>query len=163
MITKFKEAGSKHYTDIQAEVDKGDWETATRVAHTLKGVAGNLGITGVFEAAKLVEFECKQEDLKEDSYRILQVEVDKVLDNLAQMAPEKETTDEETLVQIGDIQDKLNQLKDLLEDDDAEAKTIIDEIGSVDGFQKEFREMKEFVEAYDFDEALEILVNLMNK
>ncbi len=163
LITKFKDAGIKHYTDIQAEVDKGDWETATRVAHTLKGVAGNLGITGVFEAAKLVEFECKQEDLKEDSYRILQVEVDKVLDDLAQMAPEKETTDEETLVQIGDIQDKLNQLKDLLEDDDAEAKTIIDEIGSVDGFQKEFREMKEFVEAYDFDEALEILVNLMNK
>jgi two-component system, sensor histidine kinase and response regulator len=48
-----KQAGAA--TEIAAALDSGDRQTAERIAHTVKGVAGNLGITDVHTAAQKLE------------------------------------------------------------------------------------------------------------
>ena len=40
---------------ISAALESGDRQLAERIAHTVKGVAGNLGITGVQSAAQKLE------------------------------------------------------------------------------------------------------------
>ena len=55
--------------------------------------------------------------------------------------------------------DKVMKLKDLLEDDDAEAKVLLEEIGAVEGYEELFKEIKENVDGYDFEEATDILTN----
>jgi HPt (histidine-containing phosphotransfer) domain-containing protein len=48
-----KQAGAA--TEIAAAIDSADRQTAERIAHTVKGVAGNLGITDVHTAAQKLE------------------------------------------------------------------------------------------------------------
>ncbi len=161
LITKFKDAGIKHYTDIQAEVDKGDWETATRVAHTLKGVAGNLGITGVFETAKAVEAECKEESLQNTSFEHLKASVDEALKDLEKLVTQQVRDDTMTSRSLEDVQGQLSQLKLLLEDDDPGARAILDQIGTIDGYEKEMTFIKKSIEEYNFEEALSTLSRIL--
>ena len=145
---------------------------ATRVAHTLKGVAGNLGITGVFEAAAVVEAVLKEGESGDQvigwsgdqEMEDLKLAVDNVLMDLEKLAPSEaehpNTGTPEHLITFDAVKDKLEKLKQLLEQDDAEAKEILDKIGPVDGYEKEFQEIRDLVDAYDFSEALEILSRL---
>jgi two-component system, sensor histidine kinase and response regulator len=48
-----KQAGAA--TEIATAIDSGDRQTAERIAHTVKGVAGNLGITDVHASAQKLE------------------------------------------------------------------------------------------------------------
>ncbi len=49
--------------DIRRSLAEGDLEAAARLAHTVKGVAGNLSADGVFAAARDVETACAGGDL----------------------------------------------------------------------------------------------------
>jgi HPt (histidine-containing phosphotransfer) domain-containing protein len=45
--------------ELKVVLDNRDWATAARMAHAIKGSAGNLHLTAVFEAAKKLEFSAK--------------------------------------------------------------------------------------------------------
>ncbi len=55
-----KQAGAA--TEIAAALDANDHQTAERTAHTVKGVAGNLGITNVQTAAQKLEKAIRESD-----------------------------------------------------------------------------------------------------
>ena len=48
--------------EIDAALKSGDRTLANRIAHTVKGVAGNLGITPVQSAAESIELAIRNED-----------------------------------------------------------------------------------------------------
>ncbi|MEO5365925.1 MAG: transporter substrate-binding domain-containing protein [Magnetococcus sp. WYHC-3] len=61
LLGKFH-AGQKDFVaQFHKLLDEGDLQSAQRLAHTLKGVAGNLGATGVQEQARLLEEACGDE------------------------------------------------------------------------------------------------------
>ena len=47
--------GEDYVVDIRAAMDAQDWETAGRLAHTLKGLAGTIAAYGLQSGAKLLE------------------------------------------------------------------------------------------------------------
>ena len=53
MVKKFvlKYQNDPTFADLQSAVEQQDWETAFRGAHTLKGVAQNLGFDRLFEVS----------------------------------------------------------------------------------------------------------------
>jgi len=65
------------------------------------------------------------------------------------------------LIKLEDVQDKLKILKNLLEQDDLEAKVILEEIGEIVGYKNELIKIKVLIDGYDFEEALEILKKIM--
>ncbi len=182
LLGKFKDKGKEHHEEVLREFESGDPEVSVRLVHTLKGVAGNLGINGVFEKAKIVEGLLKEFHGNSDSGRMslgddglrmkviksiseLKFAVDAVLADLEKLdsVKDKALNTSKTKVKISDIRDKLTALKGLLEDDDAEAKAVLDEIGIVQGYEEEFKQIRDFIDGYDFEEALVILGGLMNE
>ena len=51
-VLRFKQDGS--FETLKAALKNGDTDTAFRAAHTLKGVAANLGFTALYNAAALI-------------------------------------------------------------------------------------------------------------
>jgi len=203
LLTKFRDKGPQHYQEIIDEIGKAEkqeskkvkgkgesghaerQELLVRMAHTLKGVAGNLGITGVFERAADAERLLKEgeagyseysgytvyseglevclEDLKNAVDATL-VDLEKI-PNPESQNPESpnpeplnpESPNPESQTKLADVIDKLEKLKVLLEDDDMEAMVVLDEIGAVSGYEKELLEIRKLIEGYDFEEALLVL------
>lgn len=52
-----------HFTTLEQALADGDVERALREAHTLKGVAGNLSFTTLYEAASSVNAALREGDL----------------------------------------------------------------------------------------------------
>lgn len=65
LLLRFKE----DYTTITKQIKEaylaGDYELAGRLAHTVKGVAGNIGAAGIYDLAREVENAIKQDDTAE--------------------------------------------------------------------------------------------------
>lgn len=76
LLLKFHD-GQQSYVDQFSEArNQQDISAISRVAHTLKGVAGNLGITSVYDAVVTLEIACKAEADGIDAL------LDSVIDNL---------------------------------------------------------------------------------
>ncbi|MBW1775179.1 MAG: response regulator, partial [Deltaproteobacteria bacterium] len=60
LLSKFREGNRNVVSEIKNSIDAGDMETAARLAHTVKGVAGNLGVDDLFPAAGELEKAIKQ-------------------------------------------------------------------------------------------------------
>ena len=57
---KFRDGQENAVEQIKAALQSGDVETATRLAHTVKGVSGNLGGESLYRAAADLEKAIKE-------------------------------------------------------------------------------------------------------
>ena len=60
LLRRFRDSEAEFGERFHEACDNGDKEGATRLPHTLKGVAANLGIEGVCQAARALEMVCRQ-------------------------------------------------------------------------------------------------------
>ncbi|WP_317587798.1 PAS domain S-box protein [Vibrio sp. EA2] len=65
LLKKFVVDHATAVTDIQASLDKRDIDTAIRLAHTMKGIAGNLGATELARCAAATERALRDNAMKE--------------------------------------------------------------------------------------------------
>ncbi len=67
LLNRFRDSQQDFEQEFLQGCADQDWEKATRLAHSLKGVAGNLGIRGVQDAAAALEMACREgkEDVKD--------------------------------------------------------------------------------------------------
>jgi CheY-like chemotaxis protein len=88
LLTQFAEKQGDAASQITEALKSGDANLAERIAHTAKGVAGNLGITAVQQSSALVEKAIREHDAGADTLvgdldKILRSQVDKVAAALA--------------------------------------------------------------------------------
>ena len=62
LLIKFRESNQSFEQEINETLNSGDTEAAARLAHTLKGVAGNLGMTNLHGATQVLEKAFHDED-----------------------------------------------------------------------------------------------------
>jgi HPt (histidine-containing phosphotransfer) domain-containing protein len=80
LLRRFADGNAHTGHDIRTAMDAGDKETATRLAHTLKGVAASLGAPALSAAALDVEQLLKGGGaLEADSLHALETELGQVL------------------------------------------------------------------------------------
>lgn len=169
LLIKFRTNYASFPTEFSDALKSDDAEAATRLAHTLKGVAGNIGATQVQQAAEALEQACinGQADLEELLQSIID-ELESVINSLAALENtgiSKVTAEQVDNKQVDNEQvDRLlSRLRELLEDDDADATEIIDELEelptpAID--QALLKQLTRTVSEYDFEEALKVLVDL---
>jgi PAS domain S-box-containing protein len=151
---KFEEALTNH-----------DMKKMTLLAHTLKGLAGNIGasqlqdISGVLEKFSSNSDKDKIEELFSETLQ----ELHPILKSLGELLEDQVVENERHLLDKEALVSLLVKIKVLLEDDDTDALELIIELNDIAGIQRFSTEVKNLtreIESYAFDDALEVLKHL---
>ena len=93
MLRKFVAGQKSATTEILKALDGDDWGTAERLAHTLKGVSGNIGATGLQERAEKIEVAIRERQPRkavDNRLDELKNPLEKLIVQLEQKLPEEQ-------------------------------------------------------------------------
>jgi len=166
MLRRFASAYAQGLAPVRAALQAGDREAAEREAHTLRGVAANLGATQLPALAETLEQALHDQAahaLVQQAMDALDAPLQSLVQQLA-VTLEAEALPAET-AQVSDTErDALYwQLAALLRDSDAEAARFLQLHGaSLRGaLSTRFASLHDAVEQFDFDAALRVLQEAM--
>ncbi len=161
LLLKFRVSEADFQEEFQKARTSDDLQAATRYAHTLKGVAGNIGAKTVQESAMKLEMACKNDVADKeitDLVNALLLVLNPVLDGLAILdTNEKENRTESTALDQEKFGELVDRLRDLLEDDDTDATEVLEELRALPGIENHkntLEDVAKALDAYDFEEAL---------
>jgi len=162
LIATFVKGNQTTFQDISDALETGDVKLAHRLAHTLKGVAGLVGMTTLVEAARIVEQSLgtgKTELLNEQMYD-LRHELKAALDELTPMMhahadrirqySENISFDRKSALKL------LNNLDSLLEADSFDSLNLVKDLSAIPGTEQ----LASQVENLKFKQARETLAVL---
>ena len=167
MLRWFLDGQSSFEANIRTAVAIGDRATAQRLAHTLKGTAGDIGATRLCKAAELLELA-----LMSSADTVPPTVVDEVCEILTlqlseigrAMAPVTGAPDHADPFAHGDaLVALLQNMAKLLADDDAQALELIAPLKALvnnHALAAEFRRLQELIENYSLSEALAVLYGI---
>lgn len=156
-------AGQTHFaTQMSDALATADWETAERVAHTLKGTAAQIGADGIYHLAQHLEMQIKERAAiatLHASTEAVAAPLKALIVRMTSQLPEKETTAIPVQVSMERISELCRQLAGQLESDDFASGTTIEENDAFFrlALGQQFADIADKVENYDFTTALERL------
>ena len=163
MLRKFVAGQKGAIEEINAALDAGDLGTAERLAHTTKGVSGNIGATRAQELAGVLEHAIKEgqarssldalsESLRQTLAPLVQALAEWLPPEVSAQAQASASTavDEAALARV------TQQLRDLCADMDSEAEELIErEAGLLAAaYPAHFNALSQAVRDFEFDVAL---------
>ncbi len=165
LLEKFYKNNINVVEQIKTAVQKRDKELSVRLAHTVKGVSGNLGATDLNKISAELEAELKNDSPAEYDNLINRFDrqLHLVLNEIGDWQNEKiEVVAEDDLseLDIESLRPSIAELKSLLVENDVGAKNKIDAINKMTGtgnIRIHLNAITESVKCYDYDEALEQL------
>jgi two-component system, sensor histidine kinase and response regulator len=173
LLCKFKDGQGNAVEQIKAAIKSGDLETATRLAHTVKGVSGNLGAESLYSAAADLEKAIKENpEGLENLMTEFGSQLKTVMDGIdafeksleAQKTPEK--SEGEVQVDKEAVKPLLQEIGQLLESDLMEAMSRLEALkGHLANslVDEEFRRLEKQVESFDTDAALKTVETIAGK
>lgn len=164
LLRKFHAANQGFAAQFAAALADPDATAATRLAHSLKGTAGNIGAFEVAQAAAALELCCQSSARGEQ----LQTALNRVEQSLAPVLAALAVLDAGTLepapsvaLPDADIQPRLARLGQLLAESDSEALEVLVELQTL-SLQPELAgrlaKVAQQVERFEFDAALAALL-----
>jgi HPt (histidine-containing phosphotransfer) domain-containing protein len=158
LLTKFRNSQGDFAERFEAPREGDDPGAATRAAHTLKGVAGNIGAAELEERARALESACVDNDGVQLPDLLAQVlaELQRVLDGLAVLDDGASPKGAEG--SVGLEAEQLRSLQTLLQDYDSDAVDLVEtwlQRGLDQSSQDLLGRIQASVAEYDFDSALE--------
>lgn len=169
LLGKFKDGQQNFPQNFQQEFTGGNRETARRLVHTLKGVAGNLGAIKLQNQAAILEESCIQLasfPAIEKKLNAVVSELSIVLGGLEQLftpKPIEQTLPVSNKLDLNELQHSIDQLTALLAEDDIGALKIATKLSTLVANTTMAIHVSAIisqVEAYDFEAALESLESL---
>ncbi|HEY0063499.1 MAG TPA: response regulator, partial [Telluria sp.] len=172
MLGMFRDTHGNFMDDFELALESSDAGAAARVAHTLRGTAGNIGARAIAAAAGALEQACLDGD---DRARLLhlQSEVERELapviigldamDLAPVSAPAQTAGVEAAQADLAAVASLVARLAQLLAESDTAAMETLAELETLIGVHPlgaRLRQVSERVERFDFDEALALLGTL---
>jgi len=163
LLCKFREGQESAVGQIRAALQSGDRETASRLAHTVKGVSGNLGAETLYRAAAELEKAIKEGRKNIDppltefgsQLKIVMDGIKALEESLAgQKEPEPST---EVSLDKEAVKLLLQEMARLLESDLTEAMNRLEALRQQlkhSSVHEEFKRLEKQVESFDTDSAL---------
>ena len=164
LLLKYKDSYSNFAETFNQSLQSEDSQEPQRLAHTLKGVAGNIGATAVQAAAEKLESECKTN--REPSAPVLDAllsELNKTLTGLSDLEQASTNVKSDGEFDQAAFTSLISQLKKLLEDYDTEAMEIVEELASMPlepTINNIVKKISNAISEYDFEHALSFLERL---
>ena len=164
LLIKFRDSQGDFMNEYQLAQESDEAGLQARLVHTLKGVAGNIGATQVQEACLSLE---KGASESNDDTRVLLRNLAEtlgtVIDGLASLENTKQSNMMAGQVELEQVDSLLIRLRSLLEDDDAEATDVIEELEVISDSSinpELVAQLSRMVGQYNFDESLEVLARI---
>jgi len=161
LLLKFSLSAADFVTRFRQARTDDDPETAIRCAHSLKGVAGNIGATEIQKRAQALESACRDKMSPANIDNLLADvagALGSVLDGLEVLQKRgADSSDSGAVLNQEKFKLLLGHLRELLEDDDTDATGAIDELLELPGVTVHVEVLKKIarvVSLYDFEEAL---------
>jgi hypothetical protein len=161
ILRKYISSQATVIDELRAAVENQDFELAKRLAHTTKGVSGNIGATEVQEIAAEIEAglgEGVDAVAILDKLTVLHSALAPLLHSLAACLPQEAKTvavtiDREKLAELR------AQLTDFLKADDSQAADLFEEHASLfkAAWPEQFKSLETDLKNFDFDQALQTL------
>jgi signal transduction histidine kinase/DNA-binding response OmpR family regulator/HAMP domain-containing protein len=161
LINAFVKSNQTTFKDINDALEAGDAKLAHRLAHTLKGVAGLVGMNALSQAAMIVEqsLATGKMELLNDQMSMLEKELNAALDELAQVINH---AGKNTKPAVDGSFDKkkalelLETLDSLLESDSFDSVNLVDDLNSIPGTEQ----LASQVENLKFKQARQTLASV---
>ncbi len=173
LLRKFKDGQETAVEQIKAALQSGDVETAARLAHTVKGVSGNLGGEDLYRAAADLEKAIKEgkENLDGPMTEFgaqLKVVMDGIKAFEESLAAHEDLGKPAGEVQVDKeaVKSLLQEIAQLLESDVAEAMNRLEALKehlANSSAHEEFKRLEKQVESFDTDSALETVETIAGK
>ncbi len=124
LLVQFAAQQGEAHSRLLAAIDSGDLKFAERIAHTVKGVAGNLGLQDVHEVSEKVERSVRDgygvpQPLFQEFTATLQRQIQDIRQALAEIAPVE--SNGTATIDVGAVLALIASLRRLLEESDGEA------------------------------------------
>jgi HPt (histidine-containing phosphotransfer) domain-containing protein len=163
LLGKFLESNVNTVERIRNALDKGDTEVAARLAHTVKGVAGNLGANDLFSIAAALEKATKKGETESLGSLIenFRSHLDVVMDSIQTLKEgEPEGKEKEEPIDVNIVKPLLKEITELLESDLMEAVNRLEALRKhleYSEVHEQFKRLEKRMEGFDTDKAKEIL------
>ncbi|MEI6206498.1 MAG: response regulator [Desulfuromonadales bacterium] len=168
MINRFAETQADVMIRIGSTISDGDTETALREAHTVRGLAGNIGAVSMAESAGVVERMLKQGETEglDDALNAMAAELASLLERIPVAMGEPEETEIHQCssamltVDKDALTNDLRQFAAMLADYDSSVDELFEGLsGRLIALDQEnaHKELLKLVTGYKFDAALERL------
>lgn len=163
LLVKFRDSYRDYKTTFIEELASDDEQAAERSAHTLKGIAGNIGAKGVQLKAGLLEQACKEKQPKEQLESLLTQlvpEIEVIVTSLVSIDNVARASSPESEIDTKKLADLCVELRELLEDDDTAAKDLVDEIEQMSLASEQraiINKLYKAIDNYDFELGLKEL------
>lgn len=158
MLRKFTAGQKTAPAEIRAALLAMDWETAERLVHTVKGVAGSIGASVVQSRAATVEAVIRMREPHGAVGGPLEELAESLRSLISHLEHTLPTVEDKDLVTVeeADLKVVCDTLEALLRGDDAEAGDLLESNAGLlrAAFPNHFRRIAESIRAYDFDLAL---------
>ncbi len=169
LISRFHETQTDVMARIKLAIESGDAEGALREAHTVKGLAGNIGAIRMAECASTVESILKHAEtvMLDEALTAMGGELQSLLVRIAgQMGSVETPVTASAFVEVNMVllADELRELATLLADDDSRAGNLVDAVTdklNILGQHSVAKQLKKMIAQYDFEGALDKLKETM--
>jgi len=153
-------------TGFVAEFDSAmtnkDWELATRLAHTLKGVAGSLGAEELQEASAALEAQSNEQLVSDEVMEAVITELSRFLNSVTAIE-EKEVDATTAILDIEQLAAMLQTLAEQFSNYDAAAQDTFDAypgLLAVSELKPQFKLLETALANYDFDAATTVIKDI---
>ncbi|MEN8613891.1 response regulator [Dehalogenimonas sp. THU2] len=172
MLNKYIESQADVVSNIRTSLDAKDFETAERIAHTAKGVSGNIGASGIQELAGQLESHIKNRaplETIEEVFVSFSFTQSELLNNLREKLRRSDGEVEKVESVEFDREHTLGvrrELLSLLEESDSEAAELFEqERGPLRALfgDEHYRAIENSIKNYDFESAVTSIREQMNK
>jgi CheY-like chemotaxis protein len=161
MLRKFVAGQKSTLANTLKALEEKDWNAAERLAHTLKGVAGNIGASDLQQLAEKLETAITERRPREEiDARLGELEepLSHLIAQLEQQLPEEQGKIKVT-VDRTDLMAVCNKLEALLIYDDAAVVAVLDANADLlnSAFPRHYQKIDDGIRSFDFEAALAAL------
>ena len=165
LLKGFAKTQARVHDDLLQACQQSQWTQAYSLAHSLKGLSGNIGAKRLAEAAEALEVACKADDA---STSTVQAATDHVLAHLLTVmsdiqqltrAPAQPGQTEQR-PGVDELQPWWSELQRLMQQQEAQARDVMDDLlNKLPGVRHwaSVLELRDALQRYDFEEALQAL------
>ena len=166
LLHRFCENETDVIQRIKTAIENNDTNTATREAHTIKGLAGNIGAIKMAECAGAVEDMLRRGEsdglalVLDAMEQELATLLERIVAVMGPPQPAENAPPVRVKVNMAVLAHELRQLAALLADDDSKAGKIVDGIAdslAAAGQDASAKQLKKLIAQYDFEGAMDKL------